>query len=151
MGKVTDKQLEKQNKVINKLGISASDYWSNKEEYDYAYESPDKYAVSQVVGGYDTYKGYSNRISDIREDNTSTSGVKDKDLVKMYIFDYLDLDYGQKALLYRSYYDSKEDKNTYNKVIVEYLNGRDDISYSEMETILKALGMNVDSKGNISW
>ena len=40
----------------------------------------------------------------------------------------LDLDYGQRIILYRSLFDSKADKNEYNADIVEYLNSRDDIS-----------------------
>jgi hypothetical protein len=48
-------------------------------------------------------------------------------------------------------YDSKDDKARYNMDIVDYLNSRDDISAEDMETILKELGFEVDSKGNISW
>jgi hypothetical protein len=48
-------------------------------------------------------------------------------------------------------YNSKDDRNAYNKDIVDYLNSREDISYEDMETILKELGFNVDSKGNITW
>ena len=38
--KITDDQLDKQNDLMDELGISASDYWSNKTEYDFAAEYP---------------------------------------------------------------------------------------------------------------
>ena len=57
-------------------------------------------------------------------------------------------DYGEKIILFKSEYNADD---TYNHDIIEYLNERDDISYQEMETILKYLGFKVDSNGNITW
>jgi hypothetical protein len=119
-------------------------------EYEYAYENPDNYAVAKAVGGYDSYKTYSKELYNIKADKDkngkSISGSR-----KEKVFDYinnLDADYGEKIILFKSEYPADD---TYNYDIIEYLNGREDISYEEMETILKELGFNVDSKGNISW
>ena len=148
--KIDNQQLAKQKKVTGGLGISPEAYWGNKQEYDYAYEYPGKYAVSKAVSDFETYQGYKSEINDITKNNDSSSGTKDKDLVTNYIFS-LDLDYGQRMILYRSMYASKADKAEYNYDIVEYLNGRDDISYEEMITILEELDMKVDSYGNVTW
>lgn len=48
--KITDEQLEKQNEAIGILGITPSQYWSNKQEYDMAAFYPEKYAVLQEEG-----------------------------------------------------------------------------------------------------
>ena len=148
--KITDKQAEKQNKVTDYLGISESDYWSNKEEYDYAYDNPEKYAVAKSVGGYEAYKTYSSELYDIKadkdEDGKSITGSR-KEKVAAYI-NGLDADYGEKIILFKSEYNADD---TYNYDIIEYLNNREDITYEEMATILKELGFEVDSQGNISW
>lgn len=148
--KITDKQLEKQEKVTRGLGISASEYWGNKEEYDYAYESPEKYAVAKSVGGYDAYRSYISELYDIRADKDesgkSISGSRKKKVVD-YI-NNLDADYGERIILFKSEYPADD---TYNYEIVEYLNSRDDISYKEMEAILKELGFTVKKDGTISW
>lgn len=148
--KVTDKQYDKQEEVTNGLGISASDYWSNKEEYDYAYEYPEKYAVSKAVGGYDVYKSYSSDLYDIKADKDS-NGKSISGSRKEKVIDYinnLDADYGEKIILFKSEYNADD---TYNYDIIDYLNSREDISYEEMATILKELGFEVDANGNISW
>lgn len=152
--KLTDKQVEKQEEVTSGLNISDSDYWSNKEEYDYAYKNPEKYAVSKVVGGYDSYSGYLetiNKIEGEKDENGKTISGSKKANVASYIFNDLDLDYGQQMILYRSIYDSQKDKEAYNFEIVEYLNGRSDISYEEMVEILESLDMKVYSDGTVSW
>jgi hypothetical protein len=48
--KITDEQLEKQNEVIGILGITPSQYWGNKKEYDMKAFYPEKYAVLQEQG-----------------------------------------------------------------------------------------------------
>ncbi len=148
--KITDKQLEKQEDVTSGLGISAEEYWSNKTEYDFAYESPEKYQVARAVGGYDAYKTYSSELYDIKadkdENGKSINGSR-KEKVVEYI-NNLDADYGEKIILFKSEYNADD---TYNYEIVDYLNSRDDISREEMETILKELGFDVSSDGSISW
>jgi hypothetical protein len=148
--KITDEQLEKQNEVTKALGISAVDYWGNKEEYDYAYEYPESYAVAKAVGGYESYKTYSDELYDIKadkdENGKSISGSR-KEKVIDYI-NNLDVDYYTKIILFKNEYNADD---TYNEDIVEYLNSRDDISYSEMVTILKKLGFTVSKDGTVTW
>ena len=157
--KISDKQLKRQNEVTKKLGISPEEYWSKTDisflpmsngEYEYAYENPENYTVAKAVGGYDSYKTYSKEIYNIKadkdENGKSISGSR-KEKVLDYI-NGLDIDYGEKIILFKNEYNADD---TYNYDIIEYLNGRDDISYSEMETILKELGFDVDSEGNITW
>lgn len=148
--KITDKQLKKQRDVQAALGISPEDYWSNKEEYDYAYEYPEKYAVAKAVGGYQSYKSYSKALNDIEankdENDKSISGSR-KEKVISYI-DGLNADYGEKIILFKSEYNADD---TYNYEIIDYLNSREDISYLEMVTILRELGFTVSKDGNITW
>ena len=148
--KLTEKQYNKQEEVTDELGISASDYWSNKSEYDFAYENPEKYAVAKSVGGYDFYKGYMSDLYDIKADKDE-SGKSIRGSRKQKVADYvnsLDIDYGERLILFKGEYKADD---TYNMEIIEYLNNRQDISYKEMVDILKELGFKVDSEGNVSW
>ena len=120
------------------------------DERLYAYENPGKYAVSQAVGGFDVFRNAGKAISEMTSDKNSAgkpiSNSRKKKVVA-YIND-LDMDYGQKILLYRSEYTTDD---RYNRDIVEYLNSRDDISAAEMRTILEALNFKVSEDGKISW
>ena len=159
--KISDKQLARQNEVTKALGITPEEYWSKTEtsffsmtegEYEYAYDNPGKYAVSKAVtNDFKEYNRFKDEINVIKDNNDSSTGITDKSLVTKYIFDDLDLDDGQKMILYRSLYSSKKDKAQYNTAIVEYLNSRDDISRKEAIAILEELGMKVDSEGRVSW
>ena len=148
--KITDEQLEKQNKVTKGLGISPEDYWGNKAEYDYAYEHPENYAVAKAVGGYDSYKAYSSELYDIKADKDS-NGKSISGSRKEKVIDYinnLDADYGEKIILFKSEYPADD---TYNSDILDYLNSRKDLSYDERVTILKKLGFTVTSDGRVRW
>ena len=141
-------QMEQE--VTDALGISYAEYWNNREEYNYAYEKPEQYALSKAVGGYQAYRSYTSELYDIKadkdENGKSISGSR-----KEKVIDYingLDADYGEKIILFKSQYNSDD---TYNYEIIDYLNSRDDISYDEMATILRKLGFNVDAYGNITW
>ena len=145
-------------KFFNDSGISYQTYKAADEDgkraYTWAYENPSKYTMSKAISDdFLTYYQYKNELYDLKadkdEDGKSISGSK-KEKVVEYI-NNMDLEYGQKIILFRSMYDSKADRESYNADIVEYLNSREDISYEDMETILKELGFTVDSKGNISW
>ena len=102
------------------------------------------------MGGYQSYRSYTSELWDIKadkdENGKSISGSR-KDKVIDYI-NNLDADYGEKIILFKNEYNADD---TYNEDIIDYLNSRDDISYEQMETILKYLGFEVDSEGNISW
>ena len=148
--KVTDKELEKQNEVTKGLGISPETYWSNREEYSYAYEHPENYAVAKAVGGYEAYRSYSSELYDIKADKDS-SGKSISGSRKEKVWDYvngLDIEYGEKLILFKNEYNADDD---YNYEIIDYLNSREDISFEEMATILKKLGFTVSADGDISW
>ena len=136
-------------------GISYEDYASGDDDtkaaYNWAYENPEKFTLSKAVASdVVTYRQYTKELNDLKADKdkngNSISGSRKKKVIN-YI-NNLDADYGSKIILFKSEYPSDD---TYNYDIVEYLNSRDDISYKEMETILKELGFTVDSNGRISW
>jgi hypothetical protein len=126
-----------------------------KEEFDAVYEwvknYPDKVTVSKAVtDNVVTYRRYAKDLDAIRADKTSSGksingSAKKK---KWNYIDSLDIDYGAKLILFKNEYNADD---TYNYEIVEYLNGRDDISFDEMNTILKELGFNVTADGTITW
>ena len=145
--------------VLKEQGVSVAEYKNNYEEtafmytddFSWAANNPEKYTLSKAVtNDVKQYKQITSELYDIKADKDSSgksiSGSR-KEKVITYI-NNLDLDYGAKIILFKSEYPSDD---TYNRDIVEYLNGRADISYTDMETILKELGFTVDSKGNISW
>lgn len=140
------------NQTTRKDPIDLTDYdkYGSLDELDFAVKNPGKYAVSKAVGGYSSYVSHTKEIGKLEADKdkngNSISGSRKKKVAN-YI-NGLDLDYGEKIILYRSCYTS-DDK--YNSQIVEYLNSRDDISYNDMVTILQELGMTVDSNGNVRW
>ena len=150
---------QKEQEVTKGLGISYEQYWNNREEYNYAYDKPGRYAIAQTVGGYDSYMEHYDVLENWQSDNylsadkdakgNSISGSRKKKVLE-YI-EGLDLDYGEKIILYRTVYSSKADKRAYNQDIIDYLNSRDDISYQDMKTILEELEMEVDSEGYITW
>jgi hypothetical protein len=156
--KISDKQLERQEEVTSSLGISPSEYWSKTEisffqnsdgEYEYAFENPEKYAISKVVGGYDTYKTYSKELYNIRADKDingkSISGSR-QDKVAAYISN-LAIDYGAKLILYKTEYPSYDDENA---TVVEYLNNLESITYEERIAIFEELGFTVKD-GYVYW
>ncbi len=151
--KLTADQIAKQDAVTSALGIRPSEYWSRKEEYDYAYDYPGKYALAQAVGGYDSYMGYRDALGDIKsdkdEDGNAISGSR-----KQKVVDYingLDAEYGEKIILYVSAYPSKESRAAYGAEIVDYLSSREDISYEDMVSILTELGFTVRDDGWVTW
>lgn len=154
-----DLPVAKKNILINNVvdreesvDLEGYEDFSGYEEFDFATKNPGKYAVSQAVGGFDAYSSYMDALDDIESDKDengkSISGSK-KEKVFNYI-ESLPIDAGMKMILYKSMYDSKEDRTAYNAKIVEYLDSREDISYDDMVTILTELGMRV-SGNNVYW
>ena len=141
---------------IKEQGLSATEYYSldddTKDAYKWAYDNPEMFTVSKAISddflSYYQYKTDLSKLNAKDENGESVSGLK-----KERVIDYingLDIDYGQKIILFRSMYDGKADQEAYNGDIVDYLNSRDDITYQEMVTILKKLGFTV--KGNtVTW
>jgi hypothetical protein len=144
---------------LEENGISYSDYTANedtKEYYDNVYSwvknNPNKVTVAKAVtNDVVQYKSYTSALDDIRADkdskgNSISGSAKEKK--KDYIFS-LDLDEGQKYILFKTEYP-KDD--TYNYEIIDYLNSRDDISYEEMNNILTELGFTILDDGvTITW
>lgn len=122
----------------------------NFEEYDYATKNPGKYAISKAVGGYENYIKYSERLSNITaekdKNGNAVSGSRKKKVAR-YI-NNLDIEFGEKMILYRSQYKSDD---TYNAQIVEYLNERNDITHQDKITILTELGFKVSDDGKVRW
>lgn len=142
------KDGEEYYKTGNIVGAIENDM--SAEEYELYSTNPGKHAVAKSVGGYKAYNTYSSELYDIKadkdENEKSISGSR-KEKVIEYI-NSLDADYGEKIILFKSEYNAD---NTYNHEIIDYLNNREDITYEEMEAILKELGFTVDSEGNIYW
>jgi hypothetical protein len=124
--------------------------FSSFEEFEYSKSNPDKYAVAKSVGGYEAYRSYMSELYDIKadkdENGKSITGSR-KEKVLNYI-NNLDADYYTKILLWKSEYTSDD---TYNYEIIDYLNGREDISYEEMVSILRELGFTVTADGYVTW
>jgi hypothetical protein len=125
--KINDKQLEKQDKVTSYLDIKPSEYWSNKEEYDYAYEYPEKYNFLKENNM--SYKDYTNADEDTKDAYTWAYNNPEKFTVSKAVAD--------DVVTYRSYtkdlYEIKADKDENGKSIsgsrkekvLDYINGLD--------------------------
>ena len=153
--KLTEKQVDKMNTVARKVGITPEEYWTNRDEdsvkmYDWVYENPEKVTVAKAVADdFNDYWKYRTDLNNLdgKDDNgNSVNGLKKRRITE-YISG-LDIDYGQKIILFRSYYP-KDDSYCYD--IVDYLNGRKDISYRQMVTILEELDMKVHDDGTVTW
>ena len=123
--KLSDEQLEK-------LDISTPEYWSSEVENGSSNYDPENYTVAGVVGGFEAYKKYSDAISAIKADGGSR-----KEKVLSYI-NGLDLDYGQKLMLFKSEYRSD---TRFDYRILAYLGEREDLSYEQLTYILESLGL----------
>lgn len=134
--------------------VSYEEYSKDKETreaYNWAYKNPERYTLSKSISkDLVTYKTYTADISKFRAD-TDRYGKTIKDSKKKKILNYingLDAEYGEKLILYKSIYDADD---THNYEIIDYLNNRDDITFDEMNTILKELGFTVTADGTIYW
>ena len=143
---------------LQKNNISYADYMADedaKEFYDgvYTWEKnyPEKVTVSKAVtDSVVEYRQYSAELDAIRADKDK-NGKSISGSAKAKKLDYinsLDLDYGAKLILFKNEYNADD---TYNYEIIDYLNGRDDISRDEMITILKELSFEVHSDGTVTW
>lgn len=141
-------------KFLEAHGISAEEYKNfdddTKDAYSWAYQNPEKYAVSKAVSEdvvtYRTYTKGINKLEADKDENGKSINGSRKEKVFSYI-DSLPLDYGQKCILFRSEYKSDD---SMNRDILEYLDSREDISYDEMVTILTELGFTVNGN-NVYW
>lgn len=120
------------------------------EEFDLFSKNKGKYYISKLVGGYDSYKTYTNELNDLVADKNA-SGKSIPNSLKNKKFAYinnLNVDYNTKMLLWKQQYPSDD---RYNVEIIEYLNNRQDISYEEMVEILTELDFKVSADGTVRW
>lgn len=122
----------------------------SKEAYNWAYNNPEKYAVSKAIADdVVTYKQYTSEMNDISADKNnegkSISGSR-KNKVISYV-NSLDLSIPQKAMLIRQEYSTF---NEYNNDIVEYVSSLN-IAYEEKVSILEELDMKVLDDGIVRW
>lgn len=144
----------KKYEFLQSIDVSYKEYSKNddtKEAYTWAYNNQDKYVLSKAIANdVVTYKKYTKALSKIHADkypNGKTISGSKKKKVLNYI-NGLDADYGEKLILFKSEYKLDD---TYNYEIIDYLNNREDITYDEMNTVLKQLGFTVKSDGTIYW
>lgn len=140
---------------LQSVGVSVAQYQSfdddTKDAYDWAYQNPEKYTLSRAVADdVAVYRQYTKALNEIKADKyadgrTVTGSRKTK------VLDYLnnlDADYYSKIILFKMEYNADD---TYNREIIEYLNGRSDISFEEEVTILRELGFTVTADGTVRW
>jgi hypothetical protein len=146
---------------LKKNGVTPDDYDiyrismldfddESNEAYEWSFDYPEKATVSKAVASNDAeYRTYTKALSEFHDDEVNGKKVSGsrKKKVASYIAN-LDIDNGAKAILYKSEYPSYD---KYNAYIVNYLISRNDISASEMKTILTELGFKVSANGRISW
>lgn len=122
-----------------------------KGAYRWALKNPEKHTVAKVIAGdVVRYRSLTSDLYDIKADKDA-SGKSISGSRKEKVIDYingLDLDYGEKIILFKSQYTSDD---TYNADILDYLNSRDDISYEETAAILTELGFTVYPDGTVQW
>lgn len=142
-------------KFFKANNISYADYDSADEDgkraYTWAYENPNKYLVSKAVtSDLIEYRQYTSDINEIRADKNSkgktiVGSAKEK---KVEYINSLDIDYGQKLILFKSEYPADD---SYNSEILDYLNSRSDITLEDEITILRELGFTVHDDGRVFW
>ena len=135
-------------------GISYTDYNNADEDgkaaYTWAYNNPEKYKVSKAVtDDVIEYRSYTSDLSDIKADkdengNSISGSAKDK---KIDYINSLDLDYGQKIILFKMQYKTDD---TYNADIVDYVNNLDDLTYEDRVSIYTELGFTIKD-GYVYW
>ena len=158
---IKGKYLKQEQNAVKRYGITPEDYWNNTDLYYYAdkyfddkYASNNREVIANIVFGGKRFAPYAAELGKIRGEDLDGDGKTDSGSKKDNIIDYingLDLDDGEKIIMYRTMYSSKADKKAYNDIIIDYLNARPDISAQEMRTILEELDFKVDSKGYITW
>ncbi len=140
---------------LKMIGISAESYgnmdYDTRSAYRWAAEDHEGYNVAKnVFSNFVDYRKYMTGMWDLKADKDE-NGKSINGTRKTKVLDYvmgLDIEYGQKVILFKSEYPADD---TYNYDIIDYLNGRDDISFDEMNFILRYLGFNVDADGYITW
>lgn len=148
---VAKKNILVNNAVNRKEEIDMEDYdkYGSFAEFDFAMKKPEEYAMAQVVGGYKKYTRYSDTLENIRA-NKDENGESVRNSRKLKVVNYingLEIPDVEKYILFKSEYNSDD---TYNREIIDYLYGRDDITQEQRGYILKQLGFEV-SGDTVYW
>ena len=148
-----EKNPEKYDFLVSE-GVSVAQYnnlpQKKKDAYDWAFENPEKYAVSKLVADdLVEYREYATKLNEIRADKTASGqtvsgSAKTK---KLKYINGLNIDYGAKLVLFKTEYPGD---NTYNRQIVEYVNSQS-YTLAEKAAILRELGFTVTSNGTVTW
>lgn len=122
---------------------------SSQPDYKILGLTYDQYKLASIVATYDVNE-YCNHIADLK--NMVEMSTYREELKKEKVIEYINnnntLDYGEKIILYRILFSAD---NEYNSDIVDYLNGRDDVTYDEMVFVLEELGFAVFEDGKVKW
>ena len=139
---------------LQKNNVSYKEYSKDedtREAYNWAFSNPEKYTLSKAISkDLVAYRGITKGLYNIRADKDSNGKtiIGSAKAKKLDYINKLDIDYGEKLVLFKSQYNSDD---TYNYEIIDYLNSREDITYEEQESILKQLGFTVTADGNVYW
>ena len=82
----SSKELPKVKKAEKNYGISAADYYGNKDEYSYANKNPERYLAIKAIGDYDTYETYKQDIKEIKD---TYAGNENKNIRQQEVFNYI--------------------------------------------------------------
>lgn len=138
---LTKNALENYNNIAYENGIAnvgGNYYYKDEDSWKKLKDNP---LMANIFDDYSVYSEHSTYLKTITGDITAR-----KKKATQYI-NSLDIDYGQKLILYRQLFpnDSK-----YNKKIVAYLSERKDISKADKIAIIEELGMRVKD-GRVYW
>lgn len=152
---VNGEYLEKEQKAIERYGITPEQYWNDQDKYyhaDYYFQYNAKLEnVSKNLFDGEWFASYASEVSQIKGDDNNGDGKTDSGSKKKKIFAYIDsLDVSdmEKNILRKMSYSS-EKKN--NRDIAEYIVGRVDLTYQQKKEVLTGLGFKVDEQGYITW
>ena len=139
----------KKKSIINTIKNSGLTDEAKANLYDKSYASTDTLnAILDIGINFDSYLDLEaqNFTADKDANGKSINGSK-----KAKVYNYINnmnMSYNDKIMLAKLYYKTD---NTYNQEIINSLNSNPSIDYQEMKQILKAMGMNIDDDGNITW
>lgn len=141
------KYINELNFPLEKKSVMMNNLYNKKEDAEKWYAT--KPAIYSVLG--DNYAKAVRKLNTFKadkdEDGKTIIGSK-----KEKVIDYLnksDFDYAEKLIIYESEgYKLTDDEHL---EVIDYLNNREDVSYEQMEDILKVLGYEVDEEGNVRW
>lgn len=141
------KYISSLNFPLEKKAIMMNNLYDSKDEANQWYST--KPAVYSVLG--DSYANAVRTINTLKadkdENGNSISGTK-----KEKVINYLNksgFDYSEKLIILKSEGYKLSDEESL--AIIDYLNQREDVTYEQMEDILKAIGYEVDEEGNVWW